>query len=259
MEQNLESYLKSMKIKTKSFGGYDPEDVILKMTEVAKLARSEGSGGQLEEYRAQAEAALNEEKQRCQEMEHALSTQEEKLRQTEEELAEKTKQLCQTEEELAEKTKLLCQTEEELAEKTKLLCQTEEEKQHLETELEELRSQRTAVQPEAAAHAAVCAEPAQEEPLFGQDSDAEKLRVLLASIELAKSDILAHYKEQAIKDANRIQAESFIIEQKNNQLQKMLEEDSHSLSLTLDTLLTQAQQMKNQLMSLCANENGTAE
>lgn len=245
MEQNLESYLKSMKIKTKSFGGYDPEDVILKMTEVAKLARSEGSGGQLEEYRAQAEAALNEEKQRCQEMEHALSTQEEKLRQTEEELAEKTKQLCQT--------------EEELAEKTKLLCQTEEEKQHLETELEELRSQRTAVQPEAAAHAAVCAEPAQEEPLFGQDSDAEKLRVLLASIELAKSDILAHYKEQAIKDANRIQAESFIIEQKNNQLQKMLEEDSHSLSLTLDTLLTQAQQMKNQLMSLCANENGTAE
>ena len=245
MEQNLESYLKSMKIKTKSFGGYDPEDVILKMTEVAKLARSEGSGGQLEEYRAQAEAALNEEKQRCQEMEHTLSTQEEKLRQTEEELAEKTKQLCQT--------------EEELAEKTKLLCQTEEEKQHLETELEELRSQRTAVQPEAAAHAAVCAEPAQEEPLFGQDSDAEKLRVLLASIELAKSDILAHYKEQAIKDANRIQAESFIIEQKNNQLQKMLEEDSHSLSLTLDTLLTQAQQMKNQLMSLCANENGTAE
>lgn len=245
MEQNLESYLKSMKIKTKSFGGYDPEDVILKMTEVAKLARSEGSGGQLEEYRAQAEAALNEEKQRCQEMEHALSTQEEKLRQTEEELAEKTKQLCQT--------------EEELAEKTKLLCQTEEEKQRLETELEELRSQRTAVQPEAAAHAAVCAEPAQEEPLFGQDSDAEKLRVLLASIELAKSDILAHYKEQAIKDANRIQAESFIIEQKNNQLQKMLEEDSHSLSLTLDTLLTQAQQMKNQLMSLCANENGTAE
>ena len=245
MEQNLESYLKSMKIKTKSFGGYDPEDVILKMTEVAKLARSEGSGGQLEEYRAQAEAALNEEKQRCQEMEHALSTQEEKLRQTEEELAEKTKQLCQT--------------EEELAEKTKLLCQTEEEKQRLEAELEELRSQRTAVQPEAAAHAAVCAEPAQEEPLFGQDSDAEKLRVLLASIELAKSDILAHYKEQAIKDANRIQAESFIIEQKNNQLQKMLEEDSHSLSLTLDTLLTQAQQMKNQLMSLCANENGTAE
>lgn len=241
MEQNLQSYLKSMKIKTKSFGGYDPEDVILKMTEVAKLARSEGSGGQLEEYRAQAEAALNEEKQRCQEMEHALSTQEEKLRQTEEELAEKTKQLCQT--------------EEELAEKTKLLCQTEEEKQRLETELEELRSQRTAVQPEAA----VCAEPAQEEPLFGQDSDAEKLRVLLASIELAKSDILAHYKEQAIKDANRIQAESFIIEQKNNQLQKMLEEDSHSLSLTLDTLLTQAQQMKNQLMSLCANENGTAE
>ena len=105
----------------------------------------------------------------------------------------------------------------------------------------------------------MCAEPAQEEPLFGQDSDAEKLRVLLASIELAKSDILAHYKEQAIKDANRIQAESFIIEQKNNQLQKMLEEDSHSLSLTLDTLLTQAQQMKNQLMSLCANENGTAE
>lgn len=245
MEQNLESYLKSMKIKTKSFGGYDPEDVILKMTEVAKLARSEGSGGQLEEYRAQAEAALNEEKQRCQEMEHALSTQEEKLRQTEEELAEKTKQLCQT--------------EEELAEKTKQLCQTEEEKQRLEAELEELRSQRTAVQPEAAAHAAVCAEPAQEEPLFGQDSDAEKLRVLLASIELAKSDILAHYKEQAIKDANRIQAESFIIEQKNNQLQKMLEEDSHSLSLTLDTLLTQAQQMKNQLMSLCANENGTAE
>ncbi len=245
MEQNLESYLKSMKIKTKSFGGYDPEDVILKMTEVAKLARSEGSGGQLEEYRAQAEAALNEEKQRCQEMEHTLSTQEEKLRQTEEELAEKTKQLCQT--------------EEELAEKTKLLCQTEEEKQRLEAELEELRSQRTAVQPEAAAHAAVCAEPAQEEPLFGQDSDAEKLRVLLASIELAKSDILAHYKEQAIKDANRIQAESFIIEQKNNQLQKMLEEDSHSLSLTLDTLLTQAQQMKNQLMSLCANENGTAE
>ena len=245
MEQNLESYLKSMKIKTKSFGGYDPEDVILKMTEVAKLARSEGSGGQLEEYRAQAEAALNEEKQRCQEMEHALSTQEEKLRQTEEELAEKTKQLCQT--------------EEELAEKTKLLCQTEEEKQRLEAELEELRSQRTAVQPEAAAHAAVCAEPAQEEPLFGQDSDAEKLRVLLASIELAKSDILAHYKEQAIKDANRIQAESFIIEQKNNQLQKMLEEDSHSLSLTLDTLLTQAQQMKNQLMSLCANENATAE
>ena len=245
MDQNLQSYLKSMKIKTKSFGGYDPEDVILKMTEVAKLARSEGSGGQLEEYRAQAEAALNEEKQRCQEMEHALSTQEEKLRQTEEELAEKTKQLCQT--------------EEELAEKTKLLCQTEEEKQRLETELEELRSQRTAVQPEAAAHAAVCAEPAQEEPLFGQDSDAEKLRVLLASIELAKSDILAHYKEQAIKDANRIQAESFIIEQKNNQLQKMLEEDSHSLSLTLDTLLTQAQQMKNQLMSLCANENGTAE
>ena len=245
MEQNLQSYLKSMKIKTKSFGGYDPEDIILKMTEVAKLARSEGSGGQLEEYRAQAEAALNEEKQRCQEMEHALSTQEEKLRQTEEELAEKTKQLCQT--------------EEELAEKTKLLCQTEEEKQRLETELEELRSQRTAVQPEAAAHAAVCAEPAQEEPLFGQDSDAEKLRVLLASIELAKSDILAHYKEQAIKDANRIQAESFIIEQKNNQLQKMLEEDSHSLSLTLDTLLTQAQQMKNQLMSLCANENGTAE
>ena len=188
MEQNLESYLKSMKIKTKSFGGYDPEDVILKMTEVAKLARSEGSGGQLEEYRAQAEAALNEEKQRCQEMEHTLSTQEEKLRQTEEELAEKTKQLCQT--------------EEELAEKTKLLCQTEEEKQRLEAELEELRSQRTAVQPEAAAHAAVCAEPAQEEPLFGQDSDAEKLRVLLASIELAKSDILAHYKEQAIKDAN---------------------------------------------------------
>ena len=245
MEQNLQSYLKSMKIKTKSFGGYDPEDVILKMTEVAKLARSEGSGGQLEEYRAQAEAALNEEKQRCQEMEHTLSAQEEKLRQTEEELAEKTKQLCQT--------------EEELAEKTKLLCQTEEEKQRLETELEELRSQRTAVQPEAAAHAAVCAEPAQEEPLFGQDSDAEKLRVLLASIELAKSDILAHYKEQAIKDANRIQAESFIIEQKNNQLQKMLEEDSHSLSLTLDTLLTQAQQMKNQLMSLCANENGTAE
>lgn len=245
MEQNLESYLKSMKIKTKSFGGYDPEDVILKMTEVAKLARSEGSGGQLEEYRAQAEAALNEEKQRCQEMEHTLSTQEEKLRQTEGELAEKTKQLCQT--------------EEELAEKTKLLCQTEEEKQRLETELEELRSQRTAVQPEAAARAAVCAEPAQEEPLFGQDSDAEKLRVLLASIELAKSDILAHYKEQAIKDANRIQAESFIIEQKNNQLQKMLEEDSHSLSLTLDTLLTQAQQMKNQLMSLCANENGTAE
>lgn len=245
MEQNLESYLKSMKIKTKSFGGYDPEDVILKMTEVAKLARSEGSGGQLEEYRAQAEAALNEEKQRCQEIEHTLSTQEEKLRQTEEELAEKTKQLCQT--------------EEELAEKTKLLCQTEEEKQRLEAELEELRSQRTAVQPEAAAHAAVCAEPAQEEPLFGQDSDAEKLRVLLASIELAKSDILAHYKEQAIKDANRIQAESFIIEQKNNQLQKMLEEDSHSLSLTLDTLLTQAQQMKNQLMSLCANENGTAE
>lgn len=245
MEQNLESYLKSMKIKTKSFGGYDPEDVILKMTEVAKLARSEGSGGQLEEYRAQAEAALNEEKQRCQEMEHMLSTQEEKLRQTEEELAEKTKQLCQT--------------EEELAEKTKLLCQTEEEKQRLEAELEELRSQRTAVQPEAAAHAAVCAEPAQEEPLFGQDSDAEKLRVLLASIELAKSDILAHYKEQAIKDANRIQAESFIIEQKNNQLQKMLEEDSHSLALTLDTLLTQAQQMKNQLMSLCANENGTAE
>lgn len=245
MEQNLESYLKSMKIKTKSFGGYDPEDVILKMTEVAKLARSEGSGGQLEEYRAQAEAALNEEKQRCQEMEHTLSTQEEKLRQTEGELAEKTKQLCQT--------------EEELAEKTKLLCQTEEEKQRLEAELEELRSQRTAVQPEAAAHAAVCAEPAQEEPLFGQDSDAEKLRVLLASIELAKSDILAHYKEQAIKDANRIQAESFIIEQKNNQLQKMLEEDSHSLSLTLDTLLTQAQQMKNQLMSLCANENGTAE
>lgn len=245
MEQNLESYLKSMKIKTKSFGGYDPEDVILKMTEVAKLARSEGSGGQLEEYRAQAEAALNEEKQRCQEMEHTLSAQEEKLRQTEEELAEKTKQLCQT--------------EEELAEKTKLLCQTEEEKQRLEAELEELRSQRTAVQPEAAAHAAVCAEPAQEEPLFGQDSDAEKLRVLLASIELAKSDILAHYKEQAIKDANRIQAESFIIEQKNNQLQKMLEEDSHSLSLTLDTLLTQAQQMKNQLMSLCANENGTAE
>lgn len=245
MEQNLESYLKSMKIKTKSFGGYDPEDVILKMTEVAKLARSEGSGGQLEEYRAQAEAALNEEKQRCQEMEHTLSTQEEKLRQTEEELAEKTKQLCQT--------------EEELAEKTKLLCQTEEEKQRLEAELEELRSQRTAVQPEAAAHAAVCAEPAQEEPLFGQDSDAEKLRVLLASIELAKSDILAHYKEQAIKDANRIQAESFIIEQKNNQLQKMLEEDSHSLALTLDTLLTQAQQMKNQLMSLCANENGTAE
>ena len=245
MEQNLESYLKSMKIKTKSFGGYDPEDVILKMTEVAKLARSEGSGGQLEEYRAQAEAALNEEKQRCQEIEHTLSTQEEKLRQTAEELAEKTKQLCQT--------------EEELAEKTKLLCQTEEEKQRLEAELEELRSQRTAVQPEAAAHAAVCAEPAQEEPLFGQDSDAEKLRVLLASIELAKSDILAHYKEQAIKDANRIQAESFIIEQKNNQLQKMLEEDSHSLSLTLDTLLTQAQQMKNQLMSLCANENGTAE
>ena len=245
MEQNLESYLKSMKIKTKSFGGYDPEDVILKMTEVAKLARSEGSGGQLEEYRAQAEAALNEEKQRCQEMEHTLSAQEEKLRQTEEELAEKTKQLCQT--------------EEELAEKTKLLCQTEEEKQRLEAELEELRSQRTAVQPEAAAHAAVCAEPAQEEPLFGQDSDAEKLRVLLASIELAKSDILAHYKEQAIKDANRIQAESFIIEQKNNQLQKMLEEDSHSLSLTLDTLLTQAQQMKNQLMSLCANENATAE
>lgn len=245
MEQNLESYLKSMKIKTKSFGGYDPEDVILKMTEVAKLARSEGSGGQLEEYRAQAEAALNEEKQRCQEMEHTLSAQEEKLRQTEEELAEKTKQLCQT--------------EEELAEKTKQLCQTEEEKQRLEAELEELRSQRTAVQPEAAAHAAVCAEPAQEEPLFGQDSDAEKLRVLLASIELAKSDILAHYKEQAIKDANRIQAESFIIEQKNNQLQKMLEEDSHSLSLTLDTLLTQAQQMKNQLMSLCANENGTAE
>ena len=245
MEQNLESYLKSMKIKTKSFGGYDPEDVILKMTEVAKLARSEGSGGQLEEYRAQAEAALNEEKQRCQEMEHTLSAQEEKLRQTEEELAEKTKQLCQT--------------EEELAEKTKQLCQTEEEKQRLEAELEELRSQRTAVQPEAAAHAAVCAEPAQEEPLFGQDSDAEKLRVLLASIELAKSDILAHYKEQAIKDANRIQAESFIIEQKNNQLQKMLEEDSHSLSLTLDTLLTQAQQMKNQLMSLCANENATAE
>lgn len=52
--QTVESYLKSMKLKTKSFGGYDPEDVIVKMTELVKLARAEGSsnGSALEEYQA---------------------------------------------------------------------------------------------------------------------------------------------------------------------------------------------------------------
>ena len=203
MEQNLKSYLKSMELKTKAFGGYDPEDVILKMTEVAKLARSE-------------------EHQQCQQLEQELSAQTEKLRQTEVSLEEISEQLRQAETE-----------------------------KRMEAELLQLRAQ-LAAKPEPAVPS-----PAEKE-LFTQDSDAEKLRILLASIEDAKADILLHYKEQAINDANRIRAESSIIEQKNLQLRKMLEGDSQSMVLTLDTLLAQAQQMKAQLMRLHINENGTA-
>ena len=203
MEQNLKSYLKSMELKTKAFGGYDPEDVILKMTEVAKLARSE-------------------EHQQCQQLEQELSAQTEKLRQAEVSLEEISEQLRQT----------------------------ETEKQRMEAELLQLRAQ-LAAKPEPAVPS-----PAEKE-LFTQDSDAEKLRILLASIENAKADILLHYKEQAINDANHIRAESSIIEQKSLQLRKMLEDDSQSMVLTLDTLLAQAQQMKAQLMRLHINENGT--
>ena len=74
----MKSYLKSMELKTKAFGGYDPEDVILKMTEVAKLARSE-------------------EHQQCQQLEQELSAQTEKLRQTEVSLEEISEQLRQAE------------------------------------------------------------------------------------------------------------------------------------------------------------------
>lgn len=201
----MKSYLKSMELKTKAFGGYDPEDVILKMTEVAKLARSE-------------------EHQQCQQLEQELSAQTEKLRQAEVSLEEISEQLRQA----------------------------ETEKQRMEAELLQLRAQ-LAAKPEPAVPS-----PAEKE-LFTQDSDAEKLRILLASIEDAKADILLHYKEQAINDANRIREESSLMEQKCLQLRETLDESSHAMILALDTLLEQAQQMRAQLLRLRIDENGTAE
>lgn len=200
MEQNLKSYLESMKLKTTVFGGYDPEDVILKMTEVANLAYSEAH-------------------QQCQQLEQKLSAQEEKLRQTEVSLKETSERLRQA----------------------------ETEKQHAEVELAQLRAQLAAK-----------SDPA-EETLFAQGSDAERLLILIASIEDAKADILLHCKEQAINDANRIREESSLMEQKCLQLRETLDESSHAMVLALDTLLEQAQQMRAQLLRLRIDENGTAE
>lgn len=228
MEQSLESYLKSMEMKTKVFGGYDPEDVILKMTEVARLARSEAGGDQLDAYRAQAEAACrehSEEKQARQQLERVLSDQTEKLRQAEAALAEASARNRQL----------------------------EEEKRRTEAELEQLRAL-YATRPEPPIYA-----PPAQELIFSRDSDAEKLHILVPSIEDAKEDILRRCKGQTIKDAERIRAESALMEQKNRQLRKLLEEDAQTMTLALDALLAQAQQMRMQLTRLQTRDNGHTE
>ena len=102
MEQNLKSYLESMKLKTTVFGGYDPEDVILKMTEGANLAHSEAH-------------------QQCQQLEQKLSAQEEKLRQTEVSLKETSERLRQAETEKQHTEVELAQLRAQLAAKSEVL------------------------------------------------------------------------------------------------------------------------------------------
>lgn len=49
--QSIESYLTDMTLKRKWFGGYDPEDVILKMQELARIAKASNTE-QIEKERA---------------------------------------------------------------------------------------------------------------------------------------------------------------------------------------------------------------
>lgn len=259
MEENLKSYLKTMELKTKVLGGYDPEDVVLKMTEVAKLARSEERQQWEQDFSAQAEKLrqaedlLDTTAAKLHQTEDLLETTSVRLRQTEDSLKNSTEKLSRTEDSLETTAANLSRTESALESALGKLRQVEAEKNRVEEELSQLRAQ-LAAQPEPTIPAAP-----EEETLFSQESDAEKLRILLASIEDAKEDILHHYKAQAIQDADRIREESSLMEQKNQQLRKMLEEDSQVMAEALDALLEQAHQMKEQLTHLRTNENGNTE
>lgn len=50
--QSIESYLADMTLKRKWFGGYDPEDVILKMQELVRIAKASNHTEQIEKERA---------------------------------------------------------------------------------------------------------------------------------------------------------------------------------------------------------------
>ena len=231
--QTVESYLKSMKLKTKSFGGYDPEDVIVKMTELVKLARAEGSGNDstLEEYRAKAEAALKEQEQLRQQVEALQTEQAEKLQTAEAALAEKAAKLRDTEAELAQRTEELRQAKSaidelkaELADK-QLRCQS--------TEAGEKEAQQQF-----------------NRSYFTDDSDMEKLRSVLSSLEAAKEGILLQCKGQAMEEAEQIRHETALMEKRKQELTTAMRDDTQAIEAVMDTMLNQMQQLKAQLKQL---------
>lgn len=231
--QTVESYLKSMKLKTKSFGGYDPEDVIVKMTELVKLARAEGSSNDsaLEEYQAKAEAALKEQKQLRQQAEALQAEQAEKLQTAEANLAEETIRLRDTEAELAQRT---------------------EELRQAKSAIDELKAELADKQ--LCCHSAETGEKeAQQQfnrPYFTDDSDMEKLRSVLSSLEAAKEGILLQCKGQAMKEAEQIRHETALMEKHKQELTTAMRDDTQAIEAVMDTMLNQMQQLKAQLKQL---------
>lgn len=228
--QTVESYLKSMKLKTKSFGGYDPEDVIVKMTELVKLARAEGSGNDsaLEEYQTKAETALKEQEQLRQQAEALQAEQAEKLQTAEANLAEKTIRLRDTEAELAQRTEELRQAKSAIDE--------------LKAELADKQLPAEAGEKEA--------QQQFNRPYFTDDSDMEKLRSVLSSLEAAKEGILLQCKGQAMKEAEQIRHETALMEKRKQELTTAMRDDTQAIEAVMDTMLNQMQQLKAQLKQL---------
>ena len=228
--QTVESYLKSMKLKTKSFGGYDPEDVIVKMTELVKLARAEGNSNDsaLEEYQAKAETALKEQEQLRQQAEALQAEQAEKLQTAEANLAEKAIRLRDTEAELAQRTEELRQAKSAIDE--------------LKAELADKQLPAEAGEKEA--------QQQFNRPYFTDDSDMEKLRSVLSSLEAAKEGILLQCKGQAMKEAEQIRHETALMEKRKQELTTAMRDDTQAIEAVMDTMLNQMQQLKAQLKQL---------
>ncbi|MDD4849244.1 MAG: hypothetical protein PHO10_00940 [Gemmiger sp.] len=227
----VETYLQNMQLKKVPFGGYDPEDVILKIQEIVKLsAQGGGAGGD----KKQAERITALENQLL-----AMQEQSEENARTQQELTERAEAAEQELEALKQE-----QAQSGTAPQGDLKKQLEAAKAVIITEQTkrmeaENRLRRFAQQGLQA-----------KEGFSGYAAETEKLHALLMTLESAKADILNRYAGEAKEEERRVRLNNAQLQHSNEELQRILSQETRKLQQGVDDLLQKTQQVKAQITNL---------